>query len=428
MIFTREVDDRSMQTEKADILIVDDTPENLRVLSAMLTEQGYAVRKALSGKMALLAAESLPPSLILLDVNMPDMNGYQVCQLLKSQKITEQIPIIFLSALDSTEDKVEAFKVGGVDYITKPFQFEEVNARIQTQLMVYQLQQSLEQKNEELSQTLLELRKTQTRLIQQERMAGLGQLVAGFSHEVNNPISFIAGNLKPTQEYVESLLEIIKLYQQEYPEPTPVMQAAIAQLDLDFLVKDLQKSLNSMRNGVERICNLVLALRIFSRLDESDVKTVDIHEGIESTLVLLRSRLHQAGIHIIKQYGNLPLVTCYASQLNQVILHLLSNAIDALEEKSESSQERPTIWIATSQTGDYAVQLRIRDNGPGIEPEVQSHLFEPFYTTKPVGKGKGLGLAISHEIIVEKHRGTLTCESVPGQGAEFIIDIPIASK
>ncbi len=417
-----------MQTEKADILIVDDTPENLRVLSAMLTEQGYAVRKALSGKMALLAAESLPPSLILLDVNMPDMNGYQVCQLLKSQKITEQIPIIFLSALDSTEDKVEAFKVGGVDYITKPFQFEEVNARIQTQLMVYQLQQSLEQKNEELSQTLLELRKTQTRLIQQERMAGLGQLVAGFSHEVNNPISFIAGNLKPTQEYVESLLEIIKLYQQEYPEPTPVMQAAIAQLDLDFLVKDLQKSLNSMRNGVERICNLVLALRIFSRLDESDVKTVDIHEGIESTLVLLRSRLHQAGIHIIKQYGNLPLVTCYASQLNQVILHLLSNAIDALEEKSESSQERPTIWIATSQTGDYAVQLRIRDNGPGIEPEVQSHLFEPFYTTKPVGKGKGLGLAISHEIIVEKHRGTLTCESVPGQGAEFIIDIPIASK
>ncbi len=417
-----------MQTEKADILIVDDTPENLRVLSAMLTEQGYAVRKALSGKMALLAAESLPPSLILLDVNMPDMNGYQVCQLLKSQKITEQIPIIFLSALDSTEDKVEAFKVGGVDYITKPFQFEEVNARIQTQLMVYQLQQSLEQKNEELSQTLLELRKTQTRLIQQERMAGLGQLVAGFSHEVNNPISFIAGNLKPTQEYVESLLEIIKLYQQEYPEPTPVMQAAIAQLDLDFLVKDLQKSLNSMRNGVERICNLVLALRIFSRLDESDVKTVDIHEGIESTLVLLRSRLHQAGIHIIKQYGNLPLVTCYASQLNQVILHLLSNAIDALEEKSESSQEKPTIWIATSQTGDHAVQLRIRDNGPGIEPEVQSHLFEPFYTTKPVGKGKGLGLAISHEIIVEKHRGTLTCESVPGQGSEFIIDIPIASK
>ncbi len=427
-MFTSEVDARSMQTEGSDILIVDDTPENLRVLSAMLTEQGYAVRKALSGKMALLAAESLPPNLILLDVNMPDMDGYQVCQILKSQKITEHIPIIFLSALDSIEDKVKAFEVGGVDYITKPFQFEEVNARIRTQLMVYQLQQSLEQKNDELSQTLLELRKTQTRLIQQERMAGLGQLVAGFSHEVNNPISFIAGNLKPTQEYVESLLAIIQLYQQEYPEPPPVIQAAIAEFDLDFLVKDLQKSLSSMRNGVDRIRNLVLALRIFSRLDESDIKTVDIHEGIESTLVLLRSRLHQAGIHIIKQYGKLPPVTCYASQLNQVVLHLLSNAIDALEERSESSQEKPTIWLETSQTGDHSIQLRVRDNGPGIEPEVKSHLFEPFYTTKPVGSGKGLGLAISHEIIVEKHRGTLTCQSIPGQGAEFIIDIPLAPE
>jgi len=411
----------NIHAHEIDILIVDDTPENLRVLSVMLAEQGYNVRKALNGKMALLAAQTLPPDLILLDINMPDMTGYEVCQRLKQEEITGTIPIIFLSALDQLQDKVKALQSGGVDYITKPFQFEEVNARIQTQITLHRLQKKLAARNNELSNALQELRKAQIRLIQQERMAGIGQLVAGLSHEINNPISFIAGNLKPAQEYIKDLLQLIQLYRQEYPHPSPAIQAAIAELDVDFLINDLYKLLGSMQTGVDRIHTLMLALRIFARLDESDIKAIDIHESIESTLILLENRLHYGNIQLIKHYGTLPLVTCYASQLNQVILHLLNNAIDACKQ----AKTEPHIWIETTQTTADTIQIRIRDNGPGISEEAKSHLFEPFYTTKPVGQGQGLGLAISHEVVVEKHKGRLWCQSLPETGAEFVIEIPV---
>jgi len=411
----------NIRAEEIDILIVDDTPENLRILSVMLAEQGYSVRKALNGKMALLAAQTLPPDLILLDINMPDMTGYEVCQRLKQEEVTGTIPIIFLSALDQLQDKVKALQSGGVDYITKPFQFEEVNARIQTQITLHRLQKDLSAKNNELSTALKELRKAQIRLIQQERMAGIGQLVAGLSHEINNPISFIAGNLKPAQEYVKDLLQLIQLYRQEYPSPSPAIQAAIAELDVDFLINDLHKILGSMQTGVDRIHTLMLALRIFARLDESDIKTVDIHEGIESTLILLENRLRYYNIQLVKNYGKLPPVTCYASQLNQVILHLLNNAIDACKQ----AKTQPCIWLETAPVTEDTIQVRIRDNGPGISEEAKSHLFEPFYTTKPVGQGQGLGLAISHEVVVEKHKGRLLCQTAPGEGAEFIMEIPV---
>ncbi|MBD2330050.1 response regulator [Alkalinema sp. FACHB-956] len=401
----------------ADILVVDDTPDNIRFLSALLTEQGFSVRKALNGPMALTAARSLPPDLILLDITMPDMDGFEVCQQLKQDPATAAIPIIFLSALDSTADKVKAFEVGGVDYITKPFQFAEVMARIQTQLTICHLNQQLKVQNGSLQEALTHLKQTQAQLIQREKMVGLGQLVAGIAHEVNNPINFIAANLKPAQEYVEDLLKVIQAYQAAYPTPSPDVEATIAEADLEFLVPDLQKLLSSMHNGAERIRSIVLACRIFSRLDESEIKTIDLHEGIDSTLLLLQHRLAQENgpaIEVVKQYGPLPPVTCYARQMNQVFLNLLNNAIDALEQKVASHPDlnfHPRIAIQTRLDTPNTITIRIADNGLGIPEEAKTTLFHPFFTTKAVGQGLGLGLSVAHEIVVEKHHGSLTHHS-----------------
>ncbi|MGI0493763.1 response regulator [Alkalinema pantanalense CENA528] len=421
-------------TSRADILVVDDTPDNIRFLSALLTEQGFSVRKALNGPMALTAARSLPPDLILLDITMPDMDGFEVCQQLKQDPTTASVPIIFLSALDSTADKVKAFEVGGVDYITKPFQFAEVMARIQTQLTICNLNQQLKVQNDSLQQALTHLQQTQAQLIQREKMVGLGQLVAGIAHEINNPINFIAANLSPTQQYVEDLLKVIQAYQAAYPTPTPEVEAAIEDADLAFLIPDLQKMLSSMRNGAERIRSIVLACRIFSRLDESEIKTTDLHEGIDSTLLLLQHRLQReegSPIEIIKHYGQLPMVTCYARQMNQVFLNLLNNAIDTLEQKLTSNPTttfQPRIAIHTTIETPNTIVIRIADNGLGISEAAQAALFHPFFTTKAVGQGLGIGLSVAHEIVVEKHRGSLTYQSQSDIDSdfatEFVIKIP----
>ena len=417
---------------KADILIVDDTPDNLRFLSSLLLDEGYNVRKSTNGQMALTAVKTVPPDLILLDVNMPKMSGYEVCELLKKDSQTSSVPVIFLSALDDVMDKVKAFKVGGVDYITKPFKIEEVLARIQNQLTIKNLQNELQAQNTQLQQTLNELKKAQAQLVQKEKMLGLGQLAAGMAHEINNSIGFVSSNLEPASEYIQDLLNLINLYQQEYPNPSISIQEAIQEIDLDFLSLDIKKIMGSMQTGAERISTMILALRIFSRLNESDIKAVDIHEGLDSTLLLLQHRLRKERkcpeIKVIKQYGNLPLVTCYASQLNQVFFNLLNNAIDAIDsglEKGITELSSPTIWINTELTAYKTVKIQIKDNGIGIDEKVRSRLFNPFFTTKPVGQGSGLGLVTSYEIVVEKHKGELRCNSLHGQGAEFTIEIPV---
>jgi signal transduction histidine kinase len=422
----------SNSTPKPDILIVDDIPDNLRFLSQMLVNQGYNVRKAINGKMALTAVKTVLPDLILLDINLPEMNGYEICEQLKKDEHTRNIPVIFLSALDDVLDKVKAFKAGGVDYITKPFQFEEVLVRIQNQLTIQRLQSQLKQQNSQLKLTLDELKATQSQLIQKEKMVSLGQLVAGIAHEINNPISFISGNLAPTQQYIQDLLNLIYLYQKEYPKPSAKIQKILEEFDLEFVANDLEDILGSMQRGTERIRTIILALRIFSRLGESDIKPVDIHQGIDSTLLLLQYRL-RAGekrpeIEIIRSYHNLPLVTCYASQINQVFLNLLSNSIDALElgvGSEISSDILPRIWIITELINPAQVRIRIKDNGIGMSETVKSQLFNAFFTTKPVGQGMGLGLTTCYEIIVQKHQGKLSCNSKEGEGCEFIIDLPI---
>ncbi|MFW9260446.1 ATP-binding protein [Nostoc sp. CALU 546] len=283
------------------------------------------------------------------------------------------------------------------------------------------------------------LKNNYTRLIQNEKMAALGQLVAGIAHEINNPVNFIAGNLVYAINYTQDLLELVSLYQYHYPTPVAEIKAAIAEIELDFLTTDFLNLLNSMKFGTERIQEIVLSLRNFSRLDESEKKIVDIHEGIDSTLIILQSRLinQQTGqkITVDKQYGNIPPVECYAGLINQVFMNILANAIDAIFESDDESKlsfestsstlKLPLIRIQTEVIDNQQVVIRIADNGMGIPKDIQKRLFDPFFTTKPVGKGTGLGLSISYQIVVEKHCGQLQCISTAKEGTEFIITIPV---
>lgn len=291
--------------------------------------------------------------------------------------------------------------------------------------------QELNQKNQDLSQTLEELKRTQAQLIQTEKMSGLGQMVAGVAHEINNPVSFIYGNLAPATEYVQDLLSLIDLYQTHYPNPVEEIEELIEDIDLEFISEDLKNLLNSMQVGAERIRNIILSLRNFSRLDEADKKPVNLHDGLDSTLLILQNRFKESGnekeIKVIKEYGNLPLVNCYASQLNQVFMNLLTNACDAMQDQRsvEASEKQPSITVCTQVTDRQSVEISIADNGPGMTEETIQKIFNPFYTTKPVGSGTGLGLSISYQIVVEKHSGQLRCISQPGEGAKFIVEIPL---
>lgn len=281
-----------------------------------------------------------------------------------------------------------------------------------------------------------DLQHNYTRLLQNEKMAALGQLVAGIAHEINNPISFIYGNLPYANEYVQNLLYLLQCYQNDDPNSALALQ----EVDLDFIKEDLPKLLASMMAGANRIQEIVVSLRNFSRLDEAEFKEVDIHEGIDNTLIMLqnslKAKIDRPEIKIIKEYGDLPIIGCYAGQLNQVFMNIITNAIDALSEsyhlsvtngKSGQPAGKPlTIRIVTEVNEGRNVVIRIIDNGPGIPESIQKRLFDPFFTTKEVGKGTGLGLSISHQIIVEKHNGQLSCVSSVSEGSEFIIKIPIA--
>ncbi|NET02162.1 MAG: PAS domain S-box protein [Sphaerospermopsis sp. SIO1G1] len=287
---------------------------------------------------------------------------------------------------------------------------------------------TLQQQATNLQNTLSELKRTQTQLIHSEKMSSLGSMVAGIAHEINNPINFIHGNLFPAKEYVEELLTVLDLYQQYYPEPPQEIQEIISEIDLEFVKEDLIKLVNSMRIGTDRIREIVLSLRNFSRIDEAEVKEIDIHEGIDSTIMILQNRLkakqNHPKISVIKNYGYLPTVQCYPGQINQVFMNILSNAIDAVEEIEPVTKPRQ-ITITTNRISDSHLSIKIADNGPGISPDIVPQLFDPFFTTKDIGKGTGLGLSISHQIIVDKHQGKLSCSSDLGEGTEFVIELPI---
>jgi two-component system, NtrC family, sensor kinase len=294
--------------------------------------------------------------------------------------------------------------------------------------------QTAQRQAQQLEETLQSLQKAQIHLVQSEKMSSLGQMVAGIAHEINNPVSFIYGNVIHIRQYAEDLLDLLALYQTQYPQTDSDIRAKAEEIDLDFLREDLPKLLNSMQVGTDRIRDIVRSLRIFSRLDEADCKVVDIHEGIDSTLMILQNRLRpvpdRPPIEIVKVYGQLPLVQCYAGQLNQVFMNILTNAIDALEEAGSVKPHNPSlealmIRIQTEQVDDR-VKIRIHNTGSSIPERIQQRLFDAFFTTKSVGQGTGLGLSISYQIVTEKHGGLLECQSSPEVGTEFMIEIPIS--
>ncbi|MEZ2240257.1 PAS domain S-box protein [Microcoleus sp.] len=340
---------------------------------------------------------------------------------------------------------------------------KNITARKKAEEAVRLSESELRTKNQELAKALRDVQQTQSLMVQNEKMVSLGQLVAGVAHEINNPVSFIYGNVMHADDYFQDLLKMLLLYQEEYPEPTEAIREEIDDIDLNFLLQDLPKLLNSMKMGAERIRQIVLSLKNFSRLDEAGQKHVDIHEGIDSSLLILQHRLKETPGHpkilLVKEYGDLPCVQCYAGQLNQVFMNIIGNAIDALEEAMETGQwaedvnsfipscPSPTLRICTevkyepdvlmerdnvvydaSSRNPTHIVIRIADNGPGIPAAVHQRLFDPFFTTKAPGKGTGLGLSISYQIVVEKHGGQLHCYSAPGQGTEFAIEIPIVSS
>jgi PAS domain S-box-containing protein len=321
--------------------------------------------------------------------------------------------------------------------------------RVFAEMALRRSEAQLREQATKLEQTLHKLKQAQIQLVQSEKMYSLGMMVAGIAHEINNPVSFVCGNLAPAKGYFKDLLELVNLYQQHYPNPVPAIEEYADEIDLDFLMEDLPNLLNSMNVGAERIRDIVVSLRTFSRLDEAEMKRVNIHEGLETTLLILQHRLKEKpgrpAIKVIKKYGTLPPVECYSGQLNQVFMNILVNAIDALESKRVSSEKAeseklveqplPSIQICTelvdageSNLDSQSVIIRIIDNGPGMTERVRLLLFDPFFTTKPVGQGTGLGLSISYQIIVAKHGGRLHCVSAPEQGTEFIIQIPVRQR
>ena len=295
---------------------------------------------------------------------------------------------------------------------------------------IHELQTSkttLRLRSQELEKALEELQAMQSRLLMAERMSSLGVLVAGVAHEINNPVSFIYGNVEHTEQYIEDLFTLLSVYQRCYPDPFPAVQSCREEIELEFLLEDLPKAMQSMRLGAERIRQIVLSLRTFSRMNEAEYKSVNLHEGLDSTLIILAHRLRQKderpAIRVIKNYGDLPPVGCYAGQINQVFMNILVNAIDALDEAQAENAE---ITISTTCREDQAI-ITIADNGPGIDKTTQEKIFDPFFTTKPVGKGTGMGMAISYQIVVDKHHGQLLFESSREKGTEFTICLPLYS-
>ena len=437
------------------VLVVDDQPiiiESIRRLLA--SEPDIEVHACSDPTLALATAAELEPSLILQDLVMPDVDGLMLVKFFRAHPKTKDIPIIVLSSKEDAKVKASAFGVGANDYLVKLPDPVELIARMRYHAAAYQnllkrdqaeqtlalnkaLEHRVEERTQELQQALDNLKQTQAKLIHTEKMNSMGQLVAGIAHEVNNPINFIYGNLNYMNGYVQDLLEVIQLYQNHYPRPNNEIEEKLEDLDLEFTSADLLQSFVSLRSGAKRIRNLVLSLRNFSRFDESEVKKVNLHEGIESTLAMLASKLQNVTVE--KQFGELPPIECYAGQLNQAFLHIIQNAVEAMKSGENTTGEADSsgdalqenhpsakITIATELTDQGQVAVWITDSGPGISPEIQDRIFDPFFTTKEVGGGAGLGLSISHQIITVQHGGSLKCYSVPGQGAKFFIELPAA--
>ena len=426
-------------TKDLEILVVDDTVANLEVMDEILSSAQYRVSAVTSGKRALKQIQEQTPALILLDIQMPEMDGFETCQQIKANPETANIPVVFITALSDAESIVKGFSLGAVDYITKPFRETELLARVRTQLDLYLLTEKLEEqvvnRTVALKTALEQLQQSQLQVVQNEKMATLGNLVAGIAHEINNPIGFLSGSIKTGETYTEDLLAHLALYQQ-HCLPSPVIQEHAEAIDLDFLLADMPKLLSSMQEATHRIKGISTSLRTFSRTDIDRKISANLNEGLDSTLMILKYRLkaneHRPGIKIIKEYEDLPAIACFPGQLNQVFINILANAIDMFDDVAqkttfktlEQSLQKITIKTAISDEKDW-VEICIQDNGTGMTESVKARIFDHLFTTKAVGKGTGLGLAIAYQIVTEKHGGKLTVKSALSQGTTFVIQLPL---
>ncbi|MBE9097428.1 response regulator [Tychonema sp. LEGE 07203] len=467
-------------TNQANILVVDDTPENLRLLAGILSEKGYRVRPVPNGKLAVSAAQKIPPDLVLLDIMMPDMDGYEVCQQLKNSESTKDIPVIFISAINDVMDKVKAFEVGGVDFITKPFQVEEVLARIETHLKICSLQQTLQEKNQDLATAIHQLQATQEQLIQSEKMAALGQLIAGIAHEINTPLGIIGSSIDNiTNFWDENLLKMPELFQEFSEESqayflnllyrathqeksfTSKEKRKFKQKLIGYLVAEsvkdpeevadtlvdmeiyedieqllplfklpdwevvfntayqfasFKKSISLIQRATAKSGKIVFALKTYAHFDSKQEKVLANLHDGIETVLTLYQNQLKHGIEVVKDYGNIPKIVCYPDDLNQVWTNLIHNALQAMDYKGILSIE--------TQQQEANILLKFTDSGKGIPPEVIPKIFQPFFTTKSAGEGSGLGLDIVTKI-VKKHEGTIAVDSVPGQ-TTFTVSLPIS--
>lgn len=429
---------------RGEVLVVDDTAANLEVVSQVLEDAGYDVAVSLSGDRALKLAQAHPPDLILLDIQMPVTDGFETCRQLKNDAKTAPIPIIFMTALSDTQSKVNGFDLGAVDYITKPFQERELLARVNTHVVLRQINKTLESdvsdRTQKLNTALEQLNESHLQLVQNEKMSALGSMVAGIAHEINNPLGFINSSIKHASSHVQDLLEHLSLYQEYHPQRHETIVEHSEDIDLEFLSEDLPKMLTSMKEATHRLKSLSTSLRTFSRSDTEQTVSANLHEGIDSTLLILKYRLQgrddRPRIEVVRDYSELPNMHCFPGQLNQVLMNILANAIDMFDEMAEqgtlSSTQPPNITIQTSLIEQSAktrtVKILIQDNGKGMPQSVKERIFDRLFTTKGVGKGTGLGLAIAHQIVVEKHSGTLTVTSQEGKGTAFCIQLPLSHE
>lgn len=418
-----------MDKQIETILFVDDEIDLERLIRQRLRKniiaQEFNAIFAHSGKEALEKLQSdRQIAMVVTDINMPEMDGLTLIEQLS--EIDPTLKAVVMSAYGDMQNIRRAMNSGAFDFITKPIDFEDLGITINKTL------QHVKQIRENLNQ----LQQTQLLLIQNEKMATLGQLIAGVAHEMNNPVGFIAGNLDQATTAIKDLINHLRLYQEKFPNPGSEIEQNAEDIDLEYLLEDLPPMLSSMKTGVERIRHISSSLRIFSRYDTAVKIAANIHEGIDSTLMILQHRLkandQRPAIQIIRNYGTIPSVKCYLGQLNQVFMNILSNAIDALEESNqdrtftEIAANPNTITITTQVSEDNQnVEIKIKDNGKGMSDLVKSRIFDQLFTTKAVGKGTGLGLSISRQIVEETHEGKLTCHSVLGEGTELEITIPI---